>query len=71
MLQAKGLKAEAVFGGNPKNEKIFEHYKNKEIQFLCSCQLISEGWDSPQTEVVVMARPTLSKVLYLQQISLT
>ncbi len=68
MLQAKGLKAEAVYGGNPKNEKIFEQYKNKEIQFLCSCQLISEGWDSPQTEVVVMARPTLSKVLYLQQI---
>ena len=67
-LKEKGLTAEAVYGGNPKNDKIFGDYKNKKTQFLCSCQLISEGWDSPQTEVVVMARPTLSKVLYLQQI---
>jgi len=68
ILNEKGIVSEAVYGGNSKNDEIFEKYKNKEIQFLCSCQLISEGWDSPQTEVVVMARPTLSKVLYLQQI---
>ena len=68
LLKEKGLTAEAVYGGNSKNDKIFKDYKNKKVQLLCSCQLISEGWDSPQTEVVVMARPTLSKVLYLQQI---
>ncbi len=67
MLEA-GFSAKAVYGGNKNNEKIFEDYKQKRIQFLLSCQLISEGWDSPQTEVVVMARPTLSKVLYTQQI---
>ncbi len=67
MLTEAGFKAKAVYGGNPKNEAIFEQYTKKEIQFLLSCQLISEGWDSPQTEVVVMARPTLSKVLYTQQ----
>lgn len=67
-LKKKGLTAEAVYGNNSLNHKYFEDYKNKKIQFLCSCQTISEGWDSPQTEVVVMARPTLSKVLYTQQI---
>lgn len=67
-LQKRGIAAEAVYGGNLANDKIFEAYSNKKVQFLCSCQLISEGWDSPQTEVVVMARPTLSKVLYVQQI---
>ena len=56
-----------MYGGNRHNEEIFEQYGEKKIQFLLSCQLISEGWDSPQTEVVVMARPTLSKVLYTQQ----
>ncbi|MDO4466883.1 MAG: hypothetical protein Q4C49_07730 [Bacillota bacterium] len=30
--------------------------------------MISEGWDYPELKVLVMARPTLSKVLYLQQI---
>lgn len=63
-----GILAAPVYGGNNKNNLIFAEYQEKKIQFLCSCQLISEGWDSPQTEVIVMARPTLSKVLYLQQI---
>ena len=68
MLNDAGTKAKAVYGSNRENDVIFESYKNKEIQFLLSCQVISEGWDCPQTEIVVMARPTLSKVLYLQQI---
>lgn len=68
MFTDAGLSARAVYGSNKENREIFEKYKNKEIQFLLSCQIISEGWDSPQTEIVVMARPTLSKVLYLQQI---
>lgn len=68
LLKEKGINAEAVYGGNSKNDAIFTRYEEKKIQFLCSCQIISEGWDSPQTEIIVMARPTLSKVLYLQQI---
>lgn len=60
--------AKAVYGGQRESEEIFKDYANKKVQFLLSCQLISEGWDSPQTEVVVMARPTLSKVLYTQQL---
>ena len=68
LMQEAGFCAKAVYGGNKNNEAIFEAYAQKKIQFLLSCQLISEGWDSPQTEVVVMARPTLSKVLYTQQI---
>lgn len=68
MLCERGIVARAVFGANSENDEIFDAYKNRKIQFLISCQIISEGWDSPQTEIVVMARPTLSKVLYLQQI---
>ena len=30
--------------------------------------MLNEGWDAPQTEVLLMARPTLSKVIYQQQI---
>lgn len=43
-------------------------FKEKEIRFLCACNMISEGWDYPELGILVMARPTLSKVLYLQQI---
>lgn len=68
MLNEAGIKSKAVYGSNKNSSYYIEEYKNKEIQFLLSCQLISEGWDCPQTEVVVMARPTLSKVLYTQQL---
>ena len=43
-------------------------YHQGKVQILCACDLINEGWDAPQTEVIVMARPTMSKVLYTQQL---
>ena len=35
---------------------------------LCACDILNEGWDCPDVEVLLMARPTLSKVIYMQQI---
>ena len=68
LMHEAGFTARAVYGSGNRNEEYFREYADKKVQFLLSCQMISEGWDSPQTEVVVMARPTLSKVLYTQQI---
>ena len=45
-----------------------QEFKEHKIRFLCACDMISEGWDYPELGILVMARPTLSKVLYLQQI---
>ncbi|MDD4609240.1 MAG: DEAD/DEAH box helicase [Bacteroidaceae bacterium] len=67
-IRERGLTCEAVYGINKKNKTVFDNYKKRKLQFMTTCQMISEGWDSPQTEVIVMARPTLSKVLYLQQL---
>lgn len=49
-------------------EVVMAEFKQKRIRFLCACNMISEGWDYPELGILVMARPTLSKVLYLQQI---
>lgn len=49
-------------------DKVMEDFKQGKIRFLCACSMISEGWDYPELGILVMARPTLSKVLYLQQI---
>jgi superfamily II DNA or RNA helicase len=38
------------------------------VDILCACDLLTEGFDAPETKVLVMARPTLSKALYTQQI---
>lgn len=68
ILTSYGISAKAVHGFDKNSQKYIEDYNNRKIQFLCACNLISEGWDSPQTSILVMARPTLSKVLYLQQL---
>lgn len=34
----------------------------------CACDLLNEGWDSPHTQVLFMARPTMSKTIYMQQL---
>lgn len=67
-LQEEGFHAKAVGGKLKDSKQSIEGYMKKEIQFLCSCQLLNEGWDAPHTNVLIMARPTMSKVLYLQQL---
>ncbi len=69
LLRKSGLSAEAV-SGRDRNaaDAAIGRYKEGTIQFLCSCSLLSEGFDAPATSVVVMARPTLSKALYVQQL---
>jgi superfamily II DNA or RNA helicase len=68
-LKNNGISAEAVSGESKKTSlEHLEQYQKGSIQFLTTCSLIHEGWDSPRTSVIVMARPTMSKVLYTQQL---
>ncbi|WP_312832412.1 DEAD/DEAH box helicase [Sedimentibacter saalensis] len=70
LLQEKGVAASSVSGStNPKKRKeILSQYENGDIDVLCACDLLNEGWDSPKTEVLFMARPTMSKTIYMQQL---
>ena len=68
ILTERGISAAAVSGADSKSAGQVERYQNGEIQFLATCSLLNEGWDSPRTSVIVMARPTMSKVLYTQQL---
>lgn len=66
----EGIAACAVSGSMKASERQ-EHlakFATGEIKVLCACDLLNEGWDCPQTEVLFMARPTMSKVLYTQQL---
>jgi len=69
LLNKEGIASDFVAGKDGKNVagKI-KAYDEGTIRFMCACDLLTEGWDSPQTSILVMARPTFSKVLYTQQI---
>ncbi len=70
MFREKGISAAAVSGGMKQSERLEfqEKFVNKEIKVLCACDLLNEGWDCPEIEILFMARPTMSKVLYTQQL---
>ncbi|MHC1757479.1 MAG: DEAD/DEAH box helicase [Methanosarcina sp.] len=67
-MREQGINAKAVSGKDKKPMDYIREYEDKKIQFLCTCSLITEGWDSPRTSIIIMARPTMSKALYLQQL---
>ena len=67
-MQDNNISCKAVSGKDSKSAEYIEQYQNGKIQFLTTCSLLNEGWDSPRTSIIVMARPTMSKVLYTQQI---
>ena len=68
LLNNAGISAASYTGKTKNPTALMEDFKQKKIRFLCACNMISEGWDYPELGILVMARPTLSKVLYLQQI---
>ena len=70
LFQEVGIPAAAVSGSMKQSERreFQDKFVKREIIVLCACDLLNEGWDCPEIEVLFMARPTMSKVLYTQQL---
>lgn len=70
LFQKNGIPARSISGGTKPAErkKTLKDYESGAVTVLCACDLLNEGWDSPHTEVLFMARPTMSKTIYLQQL---
>lgn len=68
-FEAAGIKAQAVDSRTRPRQlrKYKQMYRRGKIQVLVACDVLNEAVDLPETEVILMARPTLSRVLYLQQ----
>ena len=69
-LDQTGIRSEMVHGGTlPENRRIiYEGYRRGAIQVLVNCMVLTEGFDMPQAEVAVIARPTQSAGLYTQMV---
>jgi superfamily II DNA or RNA helicase len=63
-----GVKADAVWGEDPEREGKLEAHLKGRLQVLCNCAVLTEGYDDWGIECIVMARPTLSKGLFVQMI---
>jgi superfamily II DNA or RNA helicase len=48
--------------------KLVKDFKTGKYQYLCNCQVATEGFDAPDVSLVIMGRPTLSRALYAQMV---
>ena len=60
--------ARFVCGTTPKQIRrdMFKDYAEGRFQYLINVGITTEGWDGPDVQIVVMARPTKSRSLYTQ-----
>lgn len=67
-FRASDISSEMVLGTTPSEERrdILERFHEGEIQVLCNCLVLTEGYDEPGIKCIIMARPTKSRPLYVQ-----
>ena len=67
-FQDAGIAAAAVYGDMEKDERrdILSRFSKGELQVVCNCQILTEGYDEPSISCILMARPTKSLGLYTQ-----
>ncbi|MBT0946930.1 DEAD/DEAH box helicase [Streptococcus lutetiensis] len=68
ILNKKGFKAAEVNGESEDRAEILEDFDKGKYNVLCNSMLLTEGWDCPTVDCVVVLRPTKSRSLYSQAI---
>ncbi|WP_254045289.1 DEAD/DEAH box helicase [Thiohalocapsa sp. ML1] len=70
LFRERGVPARSVSGAMPGRERddALAAFARGELHMLCACDLLNEGWDCPDVEILLMARPTLSRIIYMQQL---
>jgi len=69
MFVQNGISSAHLDGTTPQKqrEEIISKFRSGEIKVLCNCDIVSEGFDVPDCECVILLRPTQSLTLYIQQ----
>lgn len=67
---AAGIRAEAVWGALSGDERAarLDRFARGETDVMTNCNLLTEGFDQPRVDCIIMARPTRSKLLYAQMV---
>ncbi|AEH45366.1 type III restriction protein res subunit [Thermodesulfatator indicus DSM 15286] len=69
-FRAYGVEAQTVTGQTPLEERraMLKAFARGEIPIITNCQVLTEGFDDPAVDCLLLARPTASKALYVQMV---
>ena len=68
ILNQHGFRAAEVNGESADRQQILEDFDKDQYDVLCNSMLLTEGWDCPSVDCVIVLRPTKSRALYSQMV---
>lgn len=68
ILNGKGFRAAEVNGNSHDRAEILEDFNSGKYNVLCNSMLLTEGWDCPSVDCIVVLRPTKVRGLYCQMV---
>lgn len=68
ILNARGFRAAEVNGESADRAEVLAAFDRGEYNVLCNSMLLTEGWDCPSVDCIVVLRPTKVRSLYCQMI---
>ena len=68
ILNRAGFKAAEVNGSSADRAQVLQDYEDNKYNVLCNSMLLTEGWDCPDVNCVIVLRPTKVRGLYCQMV---
>ena len=68
ILNERGFRAAEVNGESADRAEILEDFDKGKYNVLCNSMLLTEGWDCPSVDCVIVLRPTKVRGLYCQMV---
>ena len=68
ILNAHGFQAAEVNGNSDDRTEILEAFDRGDYNVLCNSMLLTEGWDCPSVNCIIVLRPTKVRSLYSQMV---
>ena len=68
ILNSQGFRAAEVNGGSADRAQVLREFNEGRYNVLCNSMLLTEGWDCPSVDCVVVLRPTKIRSLYSQMV---
>lgn len=68
ILNSHGFQAAEVNGDSQDRSEVLEAFEKGNYNVLCNSMLLTEGWDCPSVDCVVVLRPTKVRSLYCQMV---
>ncbi len=68
LLRDRKMKAVEVNGNSSDRAEILQAFEKGQYNVLCNSMLLTEGWDCPSVDCVIVLRPTKIRSLYQQMI---